>query len=289
MFQILPVPPGAPQPTFLSGDHPFLLEYSYRQSNDGRIDSERRTRELTKLQLLLNALLVSDITAISTTIVGSGHHWTLLPTDQVQVQYLQEGYWYKDVWPHGSFSPTNELSKIPKVQPADYYAKGRISAGVPLDLPEDLAFTFDQFFALSPVSQDRFLRACYWLAQTNETSSFSSMLLSAVQAIEALIQTPKGSRRCQHCGLRLGPSTTQVFNAFLDSFLPEDFKNSEDLTSLYAVRSQLTHGHSAPLMIDFDPWFFSLNPREQQQRETVWTALRTARLCLRNWVNCEPC
>jgi hypothetical protein len=30
------------------------------------------------------------------------------------------------------------------------------------------------------------------------------------------------------------------------------------------------------------------NPRDQEQRQVVDEALRVARMCLRNWLNCEP-
>jgi hypothetical protein len=42
------------------------------------------------------------------------------------------------------------------------------------------------------------------------------------------------------------------------------------------------------LLVDIGPLFSAINPRDVEQRETVGEALRVARICLRNWLNCEP-
>ena len=203
------------------------------------------------------------------------------------VEYLQEFYYYKDSSPLDSFSPVDNLPKIIEVPPESYYGERHTPTGDALDLPCDLAFTLDQFFALDETLQDRFLHACYWLSQANQTPSFSLMLLSAVQAIEALTPAPKGGRPCPACGLLVGQGPTKIFNSFLKVFLPAFMKVRQGLSAIYKTRSALTHG-SSPLLADTRGLHGGLNPRDIQERETVADALAVTRMCLRNWLNCEP-
>jgi hypothetical protein len=289
-FQILPLPPGAPTLPFLYGEHPFLVEYVYPETESGLINTNRRTRQASKLQLLLNAFLIPSIRWISPRHVGTfSRHWTRISDEpgELKVEYLQEFYYYKDSAPVDSFSPVEHLPRIVVVPPEEYYGDRQISTGEMLDLPSDLSFTLDRYFELDATLQDRFLHACYWLSEAHRTSSFSLMLLSAVQAIEALIRPPKGSKRCSNCGLVIGPGPTKLFYTFADLFLPTFMKANAGLQLIYKTRSALTHG-SAPLQVDIGPMFGSLNPRDVEQRETVGEALRVGRMCLRNWLNIEP-
>lgn len=289
-FQIVPLPPHAPRVPFLYGEHPFLIEYVYPKADSGSISASRRVREAAKLRLLLNAILIPWIRWIDPRSVGTlSHHW-VLTSDKLgkpTVEYLQEFYHYEDSSPADSFSAVDNLSKVVEVSPESYYGDHRLSTGDEFDVPLDLAFTLDQFFGLNETMQDHFLHACYWLSQANQTPSFSLMLLSAVQAIEALTPMPKGGKRCPACGLIAGPGPTKFFNTFLEVFLPESMKAKKGLNAIYKTRSALTHG-SSPLLTDINALHWALNPKEFDERETVADALRVARLCLRNWLNCEP-
>lgn len=187
-----------------------------------------------------------------------------------------------------SFSAVDTWPRMAKVLPEKYYGERHVPTGDQLDAPYYLAFTLDQFFALETALQDRFLHACYWLNQVNATTSFSIMLLAAVQAIEALIRKPKGGKHCPECGLKVGVGPTKLFNTFLEVFLPASVKARGGWRSLYSVRSGLSHGSSPPLLVDIGASFSGINPRDLEQRETVDEALRVARMCLRNWLNCEP-
>jgi hypothetical protein len=291
-LQILPVPPQAPTAPMLYAKHPFLIEYAYRKTNSGLVDTPRRIREASKLQMLLNVLLIPHLTWISPRSVGtSSHHWTLVsnaPGEDWKVEYRQEFYTYKDSSPFDLFSSVDAWPKMAEVAPEEYYRERHIPTGDALDLPSDLALTLDQFFGFEAGLQDRFLHACYWLNQSNTTTSFSLILLSAVQAIEALIPKPKGGKHCPNCGLTVGIGPTKLFNAFLEVFLPASLKAGGGWRSLYRARSSLTHGSSPPLLVDIGPLFSAINPRDVEQRETVGEALRVARICLRNWLNCEP-
>jgi Protein of unknown function (DUF2934) len=289
-LQILPVPPQAPTLPSPYGKHPFLIEYTYRKANSGSVNVSRGFREASKLRLLLNAVLRPWVRWINSYEVGtSSHHWTRVSDDpgNWEVKYLEEYYTCEGISSLDLFSSVETLLKISEVSPEEYYGKRHIPTGEPLDLPSDLAFTLDMFLALDSLLQDRFLHACYWLSQANLTTSFSLMLLAAVLALESLIQKPKGGKRCPNCGLMMGISTTKLFNTFLEVFLPASTKAEKGWQSIYGVRSGITHG-SSPLLSDVGASFAAMNPREIEQREAVGDALQVARMCLRNWLNCEP-
>lgn len=265
-----------------------MIEYIYPKSPSVLIDRSRGFREASKLRLLLNALLIPSIDWISPRTVGTlGYHWTVTSAEPSKVEYLQESYHYADTAPPDTFSVADRIPRIPEVSPEEYYRERHIPLREPFDLPSDLGLTLDQFFSLDDTSQTWFLRGCYWLSQATKMQSFSLMLLTAVQAIEALIRAPSGSRQCPTCGLSMGPGPTKLFNTFLELFLPESMKSKEGLQTLYRARSALTHGSSL-LLADIEAFFGGITPMHVNQRETVAEALRFARMCLRNWLNCEP-
>jgi hypothetical protein len=284
-FQILPVPPHAPRVSFLLAEHPFLIEYVYPKADNKLVDVSRRVREAGRLRLLLNGLLQPWVRWIGP---SSAHHWVLTSNkpEAQTVEYLQEFYTYKDLSPVDSFTAVDNLPKIVEVAPEIYYYERRRRPDA-FEVPSDLAMMLDRFFALDEIMQDRFLHACYWLSQSSQTSSFSSKLLFAVQAIEALTPLPTGGKQCPTCGLATGPGPTKAFNTFLEVFLPDFMKANKALNSIYTTRSALTHG-SRPLLIDTSIPSWVLNPLEEGQRETADSALRVTRMCLRNWLSCEP-
>jgi hypothetical protein len=286
---ILPVPPHAPRAPMLVADHPFLIEYTYRATSSDQINGHRRNRQASTLQKVLNSVLASRIRWIGHSAVGTlSHRWSLVSQDPWEVEYVQEFYQYLDTAPYNTFSETGSLPEIAAVAPNDYYRERNRLTGAPLDLPSDLGDTLDQFFGLEEVQQDRFLHASYWLSQANQTTSFSLMLLAAVQAIEVLVTRPKAPVKCGSCGSSLGPGPTRLFNTFLDVFLPSFMKDTGGHRALYGVRSGLTHGNQPPFMVDVGASFSGINPRDLEQREIVGEGLRISRMCLRNWLNCEP-
>jgi hypothetical protein len=92
VFQLLPVPPDAPQAPFMTSDHPLLLQYEVKSSGDFQIDMLRRAQVGRELELLC--------TALTTTIRGGignvvRQHWSLVrgqdPTS-LRSEYCQEAY-----------------------------------------------------------------------------------------------------------------------------------------------------------------------------------------------------
>ena len=96
-FQILPVPEHAPKAEFPFLDHPFLIEFRYTRSPDHFLDSCRRTRVVSKLALLLNALLVTPIQPLGGKSPGRvSFAWVMLPQQgaEPKIVYRQEAYYY---------------------------------------------------------------------------------------------------------------------------------------------------------------------------------------------------
>jgi hypothetical protein len=287
-FQILPVPEGAPKAEFPLVDHPFLIEVRYPRAPDFFLDSCRRARLVSKLGLLLNALLVTPVRPLGGRSLGSLRFaWVLLPPEregaELKVAYRQEAYHYEGMCNHADdFSDVAGLPPIREVVPGDYYQWERRRVGDALEVPSDLSDSFDRYYELDAVAQGRFLNACYWLSQANQTSSASMRFLAAVQAIETLVDPSTGGTKCPQCGLTKRPGATQQFAAFLQRYMPSsDADDGRRL--LYEIRSGLTHGYLPPFLTDTEI-LGMLHPAADQEREHLTRALTSARVGLRNWL-----
>jgi hypothetical protein len=288
-FQILPVPEEAPKADFVLLDHPFLIEFRYARAPDFFLDSCKRTRLVSKLALLLNALLVSPVQTLGGCPPGSVRFaWVLLPPEQngadPKIAYRQEGYYYDGMCePAEDFTPVAHLPPIREVSPSEYYRGERRSHKDPLEVPSDLVASLDRFYALEVAAQDRFLNACYWLSQANLRSSWSMTFLAAVQAIETLIDWGTGGTNRQHGGKRR-PGSTQLFVSFLKRYVPASQVGEDAQRMLYEIRSGLTHGKSPPFLMNTEI-IGILNPASDKQSEYLTLALTAARVGLRNWLH----
>lgn len=72
MFQILPVPEGAPQAEQFCARHPFILEFRFKPSTHPLINIERVKNTVNELSLVLNILLEGAIAPQSKNI---NSHW----------------------------------------------------------------------------------------------------------------------------------------------------------------------------------------------------------------------
>jgi hypothetical protein len=286
-FQILPVPEGAPKAEFPLGDHPFLIEFRYPRAPDFFLDSCRRARLVSKLGLLLNALLVTPVKPLGGRSLGSLRFaWVLLPPEregaELKVAYRQEGYHYEGMCNHAEdFSDVAGLPPIREVVPDDYYQWER-RLGNALEVPSDLCDSFDRYYQLDAAAQDRFLNACYWLSQANQTASASMRFLAAVQAIETLVDPSTGGVKCPQCEVTKRPGPTQQFAAFLKRYVPSSGADDGGRL-LYEVRSGLTHGYLPPFLTDTES-LGMLHPTSDQQGGYLTLALTSARVGLRNWL-----
>src|SRR5437773_7368375 len=64
LFQIMPVPPDAPRPSFLIADHPFLVEFRFPDSTNWMIRNIRRATRGRQLELVLSGILKGSIHSI---------------------------------------------------------------------------------------------------------------------------------------------------------------------------------------------------------------------------------
>lgn len=285
-IQVSPLPADAPRPPFLYGEHPSLLEFRYSTVKEWTANGVRSANEAQKLVWLLNALGGQTVTWESPKKAAPLECWCLLPNEtNWQTRYLQRGYAYSrlPIDPE-HFCALDGLDPIPTLNPQLLY-RNTPSTGEALRLPEDLSLAFDAFYALNPAEQNCFLRACYWLATTNTSESWSLRLVSAVQAIEVLLSRNSPAVRdvCPQCNRDRGPGPTRKFRDFLEKYAPLPEGEPDHRHNLYSVRSGLTHGGKPPFRIDMT-MEFAMNPQMDDQTTMLREAIPTVRIALRNWL-----
>jgi hypothetical protein len=291
-FQLLPVPPHAPRPKFSYAHHPFLLEFPYDRARDPFMDYARRDREAWPIHLVLNALLTTPVWWTGRRAVGThDYSWVLLPstTDRPEsnVAYLQHSYSYNGyVATSEAFSPVDGIRPIAAIPAAEYYGDPYPATGDPLVIPDNLGQSFDLFFQASPRRRQQFLRACYWLSQVSQLTSFSLSFICAVQAIDALLPPVSSGGRCKECGQEQRPSRTALFVEFLNRFAPSPTVTDADRRTLFKVRSHLSHGFRDPLIVD-QAAGVALHPEDCAERTQGTRALQTARIALYNWLHTQ--
>jgi hypothetical protein len=64
LFQIMPVPPEAPRPKFIIGEHPFFLEFGVKTSSNFMISNLRQEKVGRELELLVSSLLTFRVRSI---------------------------------------------------------------------------------------------------------------------------------------------------------------------------------------------------------------------------------
>ena len=286
VFQIAPVPPDAPRPPYLIGDHPFMLEWRFPASSNGVIHILRRTILERELELLLNALLWLPVRGAGS---RARFHWVLPPMEdptKPTSAFLQETYAWPGLALEGDeFLETSHHPLLAEVSPNDYYARHGISIGEVLDIPAGLPAMLDHFFALAREDRDRVLRASYWFQYASRASDYSrsAAYMALVSAVESLMPSTEGRSRCETCGQFMGPGPTKMFINFVEQFATGSSISKADRGRFYAVRSAITHG-ARLLHSDRSAWGGSFTPvslREQNDMTMMW---RIVRATIVNWL-----
>ena len=273
-------PSYSPQVEWQLAAHPFIVEVKFSSTANVFVDSIRASCEASRIELLLNTLLGPAITHISGRMIGPhGNTWVVVPhvgeTTQQHIAYCQQMYLCDEVkGGTEDFSSVQGILPLPEVPASDYDVQKTRHLGDPLNIPDDLGQSLDRFFSLTSKRQKQFMNACYWLSQANYTISYSTMFLTAIQAIEVLVETPRGGSSCDKCGKAPGPGRTKLFEEFLNKFAP-DVSDEAGRGELYNTRSNLTHGFSPPFLIDRDVSGFS-RPQVHQQSDLLGSALGTS-------------
>jgi len=285
-LQILPMPPEAPRPPFVFGDHPLLVQFGVSDSEDAQINSIRRSRIGREIELLCVALTTAIWRSISCVV---HHHWVITSGDDPQKwksEFLQEGYTYKDA--NGKIEKFSNISDIPAITLAptnEYYARYGILIGQVLDLPADFAALLDRFYACSREDRDRFLRASFWFAHAQRVFNISrsASFTALVSAMEALMPPPAEAEKCITCKRSLSNGPTAQFVDFVSRFAPEPTVTRSDRRKLYSLRSALSHGGSL-LHSDRASWMGSMTGKRLDEWEDERAMWRIVRVTLVNWL-----
>lgn len=244
---IRPVPDEAPRPFFLLAPHPLILEVKFSGATDGFIRNFRAQREPRQFALFLS-LLVPGIKVPS---LGHRHSWvveTKPPSDGSHPQSNPDfqSVLAQDLYFIPNFSGfADELSEQGQLSVIELVPSlpGGVRVDQVLVLPADITKYFDTF-----MTEDRrkILRASYWLHHAQEVwdLSKSANYQAMIQAVEALIDVPKGEPQCPQCNRSVGKGPTKRFIDFVDHFAPKDDGAEEpERKLLYSTRSYLTHGN----------------------------------------------
>ena len=251
-FQILPVPPEAPQPPQLLTNQPFVLEVRYDGVEDPienpMLEIRRADEAVTEVGLVLAGLLPR---IYFTPASGSASAWGIeLGTGEAhRSKWVQLGYTFPGFNIRANdFTDASGLPSPRFIDVGEFYGRRGISLDdQAIDLPDDLEHPLDAFFALSPDDSKRFLHWCFWLNHAKQAGPLarSAAHIAVVQAIEALMPRAEDSGRCPTCGQAHGPGPTARFADFLREFAPsEDQEGDQERghKELYSLRSALTHG-----------------------------------------------
>ncbi len=285
-FQLLPVPPSAPQLNCVVGDHPFTLEVRIAASADPFVTLLRAGMAMREAVLLLAGLAESSIHGLPAR--GFYGYWVNLPGQALQPAYLYPAYPAPAPFTFDDFSAPGEPA--PVIPSRDLFGIFGGHAGQPFCFPGELAETIDRYQTLDPESRDRVLRACYWVQRANRsfTESFSQSFMAVITVAETLMET--GKDICPACGqnqYRLRSS----FAAFLDAYVPLDQLTArlfghpqsfrERLKALYDSRSKITHGSD---LSGRDGWGGGFVPGANTEESDLRTLLRIMPLAVGAWV-----
>lgn len=286
MFQILPVPPEAPKPSYSMAPHPFLIEFRFNGSPNFQVRLARRFRESHKLALFLNVVLEGTITN-----PGPTHraYWVLVshePGQPAKYDYCQGGYGYEGLnLESKAFSPLNDLEPMKQVDHVVYFKRWGIEVGRSLEVPKSMLQLVEQHRGLGVETREQFLRAAFWYrhAIVEHSDSGSASFLALINSIEALVPDEKGATVCPECKRSIGKSMTQRFVEFLEDIVPGTGNVESARRNLYRVRGKLTHGGDL-LRVDLDPWPAGLHLELTSEREDTSHAYGLARAALVNWL-----
>ncbi len=268
IFQIIPAPPQAPKPKYIfSGQHPILLEFKYKGSNNDWIDTYRRKKKSYEIALLLNLLLNANISnreykVISQWVRCDGEPVSRLCTNEYVFENFEQVV--------DDFSDVSDLEEIKLIDPKEYYGHGQ-NVGEGLNGPTIINKLLDIVYSLDEEIYNQLITACKFLSLSNKLwfSSQSMAYIAAICAIESLTEKPKDSERCSVCQKhKNGP--TKLFKDFLRNYGPQ--LPNKVIDELYNLRSNIAH-RGFLFESDSEPWTF-LNKPTQLEEEKKGIALR---------------
>lgn len=287
LFQILPAPTNAPRPPYSFGDHPFVLEFPMRRSNDGGISVRRRMRSLTEWTWVINALVRPSIKCHGSRLQQG---WVTLmddPGPTPSIRWAQEMYHVEGfVGVREDFTPlgTPEIRIIPS---NDYYARDYFPPHE-LTLPDNLEELIVRVSELTGDNRRRFYQAVQWFYVARELWDHhtSSYYIALIAAIESLAHRSMPADPCPACGKDRGPGPTQRFKDFVEGFGPPSGTTTISKRRLYELRSRLVHGKML-LQLDEKPWEASFNTTSLDERQAFEELSYIVREVLVHWLKAD--
>jgi hypothetical protein len=288
IFQISPVPPGAPQLHSLLGSHPFILQFQYNPSSSISIDQSRRQMMSKRIELLLCGFLEGHIGGIG----GAARFCWVLPSDQAIGQarsvFAQEIYTFPELGRLGGqeFSDLDPSEAMAAVEAQEYLSMRGIYPGRGLQVPSYLTMLLENFFQrLTDKDQDRFLRACFWFSTAASMRQYSSSasFIGLISAIEALMPDPSPGVPCLTCSRPQGKGATRLLKEFVEEFAGAAPQREVTKRGLYAIRSKLSHG-GALLHSDTQGFLIGLDPRHTREWGDFAVAEQLVRILIVNWL-----
>lgn len=261
IFQILPLPPDAPQiENQMWGHHPILLEYKYISSKNANVNGLRKNKKSRELIPIFHLLSQRRFYGPSR---FSQNDWVVIENDdpeKITSEFKQIRYYYgKLVQTDNQFSSTEG---IPKIE----FRQSKLNE---LALVEDTNNLLDIIYSLETDWYSKFITACYWFYTANEVwiTSHSISYVCLVTSIECLMNdvekcecesalTEKSIEKCEICGepkYRLGKS----FKEFLEKYSNEEYSklSKEEKSYIYKIRSTMLHGEEV-FARDLEPMRF---------------------------------
>jgi hypothetical protein len=273
LFQILPVPEHAPQPT--SGDFPFLFQYAYPSSPSWSIRQHRASRRSRQYVGLLNVL---SNTRLHTGSRYTRFFWAL--HDNFISAWEQEGYSYEGLTGAiDGFSEPASITPIGRVNPSVYY--DATGGGGPLSLPQDIEQALDVAFDLPGKRLRQLHHALLYLDASESVWEESKSLsyIALISALEALMETP-AVEDCERCGQPMY-RVTQRFREFLLRHVP-GIESIPEWKMLYGVRSELSHGHD--FMVRDTSSVISISRRLMVEENVERVLRQIAKVAIRDWL-----
>ncbi|MCA0939340.1 hypothetical protein LCM28_05580 [Salipiger pacificus] len=247
-FQIIPVPPSAPQPKMPDGGYPAILEFSFDTSPSMSVKFERMNKRRDEIFYFLAATLNCGIRRIEDT---QTHHWILAGEfgDNPHIEYGPEQYGCDEGWPEkdeiGFSVMPDDVGAMELVAPQKYISEQYVSQGGGLCLPVNVHYRFAITQVLDSESRAKFLNASRWFQKSYISLPISQSLAycSLIFAIESLIPEAEDAEKCSECGQEKNEhTTTQKFKRFIREYAPEVKENF--IAALYDYRSKIAHGSS---------------------------------------------
>lgn len=286
IIQILPAPAEAPRPPQLIADHPFILEFSTRQSNSGSVTNNRRSRGILEWTWILNAVLRTNVKSMGP---RTRQLWVITHDNREESRWGQEFYQVPGfVSRRDAFTALPEPS-LPLIDSDRYYGADYRGSGNVLELPDSLSDTIISIMELSYPQRARFIRACQWIYAANALwqHHVSSTYIALVSAIESIANLQPNSHTCTECGSsHQWPGPTRLFQEFLEDNLSTELHLSGGKQELFRVRSKLSHGQSL-LYYDAAPWDHTLSTTMLRDIHAMDSMHVVARNVLYNWVRAQ--